>query len=62
MSKKSKPQARKNTLEHDLKTFERLPEDTKEQMKLKKREQETTGPEHVVTTRKIQDKARENKG
>lgn len=58
MSTKSKTQASKKGINRDLATFEKLPEKTKELMKLKAQDEKNTGREQVVTTRKIQEKTR----
>lgn len=60
MSKKPKPQVTKKKTAHDLASFEKLPEQTKKLMKLKDQDEKTTGPDHVVTTRKIQDETRDS--
>ena len=53
MSKKSKTPATEAQHERDQATFEGLPEKTKELMKLKHRNEKTTGRAQVATTRKI---------
>jgi len=57
MSTKSKPQDTETKPERDQATFEKLPEHTKELMKLKDQEEKATGTEQVVITKQIQDKA-----
>jgi hypothetical protein len=57
MSTKSKPQDTETKLQRDQATFEKLPEQTKELMKLKDLEEKATGTEQVVITKQIQDKA-----
>jgi len=61
MNTKSKPQATETKPERDQATFEKLPEQTKELMKLKDQEEKTTGTEQVVITKQIQDKARKSR-
>ncbi len=60
MSKKSKEPVTETKHERDQATFERQPENAKELMKLKDQDEKTTGPEQVVITRKIEDKARKS--
>jgi len=58
MSTKSKPQAAETRLRRDLATFERLPEKTKELMRLKDQDEKTTGPAQVVIAKQIEEKGR----
>ena len=58
MSTKSKPQDVSKVHGKDVATFEQLPKNTKEGMKLKEHDEKTTGSDQVVTTRKIKEKAR----
>lgn len=60
MSAKPKPQVTVTKPDPHQATFEKLPEETKELMKLKEREVKTTGSEQVVITREIQKKARKS--
>lgn len=55
MSKKSKTPAIEKKPDHDLETFNQLPEETKELMRLKDRDEKTSGPEQVVIARKIKE-------
>lgn len=55
MSTKSKPQTSKKKTDRDLATFEELPDQTKELMKLKEQDEKTAGPEHVEITKKIEE-------
>jgi hypothetical protein len=57
MSTKSKPKATDKNHTRDSTTFERLPEQTKEMMKLKDHAEKASGHERVEATRKIEDKA-----
>jgi len=57
MSKKPKPQVSDSQSKRDLATFERLPEKTKELMKLKEQHEKGSAPEQVDTARKIADKS-----
>lgn len=59
MDQNSTPQPGEKDVGRDLTTFEKLPEDKKELMKLKDQEEKTAGPEHVEITRKIEDQARQ---
>jgi len=61
MSKKSKPHNPEKDPGQDLATFERLPEKTKELLKLKDQVEKTIGPEQVVITKQIHDKARKSR-
>jgi predicted ferric reductase len=58
MSMKPKPQAPEKDPGQASATFERLPEDTKDLMKLKDQDEKTTGLEQVGIAKQIQDKAR----
>lgn len=58
MSTKPKPQATERDPGPDSATFERLPEETKDLMKLKDQDEKTTGPEQVEITKQIKEKAR----
>lgn len=58
---KSKPKATEKDVERDLAAHARLPEETKELMKLKDREEKTSGREQAGTTRKIENKARKSR-
>lgn len=58
MSTKSRPQPIDKNHGQDLAAFERMPEATKELLKLKDQAEKVTGPERVVITQKIKDKAR----
>ena len=58
MSTKPKPQAPEKDPGQASATFERLPEETKDLMKLKDQDEKTTGPEQVEITKQIQEKAR----
>jgi hypothetical protein len=53
MNKKLKPQATERDFGRDLATFERLPDKTKELLKLKQQAEHATGPEQIVITRQI---------
>ncbi|MBE0541076.1 MAG: hypothetical protein IH623_06805 [Verrucomicrobia bacterium] len=55
---KPKPQATENDPGQALATFERLPEETKDLMKLKHQNEKSTGPEQVEIAKQIQEKAR----
>jgi hypothetical protein len=57
MKHKPKPQDKEQEPESDQVVFEKLPEETKELMKLKEVETKTSGSEKAVVTRKIQDKS-----
>lgn len=60
MSKKSKPPTTEKDPGQGLVTFERLPEKTKELLKLMDQAEKTIGPEQVVITKEIHDKARKS--
>ena len=53
MNNPPKPESEATHLEHDLAAFERLPEETKRQMKLKKQAAGSSGPEKVGVSRRI---------
>jgi hypothetical protein len=55
---KSKSQASEKDPGKDLGTFERLPEITKDLLKLQDQAEKATGPEQVVITGQIERKAR----
>lgn len=57
MDQNSPFQTGEKNVGRDLTTFERLPEDKKELMKLKDQEEKTTGPEQVAISRKIDARA-----
>lgn len=61
MNPKPKHQASEKHSSEDLATFEELPEKTKDLMKLKEQEEKTTGPKHIETTRKIEEKTHKSK-
>lgn len=61
MSTKPKPQATEKDPGQALATFERLPEETKDLMKLKDQDEKTTGPEQVEIAKQIQEKARKSR-
>jgi len=61
MSTKLKPQATEKDFGRDLATFERLPEKTKELLKLKQQAEHATGPEQIVIARQIAEKARKSR-
>ena len=48
-------------LKRDLATFKRLPEETKELLKLKDQDERTTGTDQLRITRKIEEKARKSR-
>jgi hypothetical protein len=58
MTTKSKTQATEKDPGKDLATFERLPERTKDLLKLKDQAEKATGPGQVVITGQIERKAR----
>jgi hypothetical protein len=61
MKTKLKPQATEKDFGRDLATFERLPERTKELLKLKEQSEKATGPKQIVITRRIEKKARKSR-
>ena len=56
-----KPQATEKDFGRDSATFERLPERTKELLKLKQQAEKATGPKQIVITRQIKEKARKSR-
>jgi hypothetical protein len=60
MNKKSKSEAIEKAPEDHQAIFEKLPEETKELMKLKNQKERVTGSEQVVVTREIEEKARKS--
>ena len=48
-------------LKRDPATFKRLPEETKELLKLKDQDERTTGTDQLGITRKIEEKARKSR-
>lgn len=57
MNEKPKPQTTEKIPESDQTVFEKLPEETKELMKLKEQETKTSGSEKADVAREIQDKS-----
>lgn len=57
MNEKPKPQDTEKKHDSDQTAFEKLPEETKELMKLKEQEAKTSGSEKADLAREIQDKS-----